>query len=42
MYESYEGETKNLQKIVLTSKVVNPLTRALAPPFYREMKGLLH
>jgi hypothetical protein len=26
-------ETKNLQKTVLVSKVVNPFTRALAPPF---------
>jgi hypothetical protein len=26
-------ETKNLQKPALTSKVVNPFTRALAPPF---------
>jgi hypothetical protein len=28
-----EEETKNLQKPVLVSKVVNPFTRALAPPF---------
>jgi hypothetical protein len=27
------GETKNLRKPVLTSKVVNPFTRALMPPF---------
>jgi hypothetical protein len=33
MHESYEEETKNLRKIVLASKVVNPFTRALAPPF---------
>jgi hypothetical protein len=26
-------ETKNLQKTVLASKVVNPFTLALAPPF---------
>jgi hypothetical protein len=26
-------DTKNLQKTVLVSKVVNPFTRALAPPF---------
>jgi hypothetical protein len=26
-------ETKNLQKSALASKVVNPFTRALAPPF---------
>jgi hypothetical protein len=26
-------ETRNLQKSVLTSKVVNPFTRALEPPF---------
>jgi hypothetical protein len=35
-------QTKNLQKTALASKVVNPFTRALAPPFYRETKGLLH
>jgi hypothetical protein len=28
-----DKETKNLRKSVLTSKVVNPFTRALAPPF---------
>ncbi len=33
IHKSYEMETKNLQKPVLTSKVVNPFTRALAPPF---------
>jgi hypothetical protein len=27
------GETKNLRKHVLTSKVVNPFTHDLAPPF---------
>jgi hypothetical protein len=25
-----------------STKIVNPLTCALMPPFYREMKGLLH
>jgi hypothetical protein len=28
-----DKETKNLQKTALASKVVNPFTRALAPPF---------
>jgi hypothetical protein len=28
-----DRETKNLQKTALASKVVNPFTRALAPPF---------
>jgi hypothetical protein len=28
-----QEETKNLQKTALTSKVMNPITRALAPPF---------
>jgi hypothetical protein len=28
-----DGETKNLRKPVLASKVVNPFTRALVPPF---------
>jgi hypothetical protein len=28
-----DGETKNLRKPVLASKVVNPFTRALEPPF---------
>jgi hypothetical protein len=28
-----DRETKNLRKHVLTSKVVNPFTRALVPPF---------
>jgi hypothetical protein len=36
-----QEETKDVQKTALTSKVVNPFTRALAPPFYRETKGLL-
>jgi hypothetical protein len=35
-------ETRNIRKPVLASKVVNPFTRALAPPFYRETKGILH
>jgi hypothetical protein len=35
VHESYNLETKNLQKLVLTSKVVKPFTRALAPPFIR-------
>jgi hypothetical protein len=35
-------ETKNLRKAVHTSKVVNPFIRALAPPFCRETKELLH
>jgi hypothetical protein len=34
MYESSkEMRTRNLRKFVLASKVVNPFTRALAPPF---------
>jgi hypothetical protein len=37
-----DGETKNPRKPELASKVVNPLKRVLAPPFYRETKGLLH
>jgi hypothetical protein len=35
-------ETRNLLKTAHASKVVNPFTRALTPPFYRETKGLLH
>jgi hypothetical protein len=35
-------ETKNLPMTALASKVVNPITRALPTPFYRETKGLLH
>jgi hypothetical protein len=35
-------ETRNLLQTAQVSKVVNPLTRALTPPFYRETKGLLH
>jgi hypothetical protein len=30
-----DGETKNLRKPGLSSKVVNPFTGALAPPFIR-------
>jgi hypothetical protein len=33
-----ERETKNLRKPILTSKVVNPFTRALAPPFIGRRK----
>jgi hypothetical protein len=40
VHESYGQETKNLRKLVLASKVVNPFTRSR--PFYRETKGLLH
>jgi hypothetical protein len=32
-HKNCERETKNLQKPVLASKIVNPFTRALAPPF---------
>jgi hypothetical protein len=35
-------EIRNLLKAAQASKIVNPLTRALAPPFYRETKRLLH
>jgi hypothetical protein len=34
--------TRNPRKPVLASKVVNPFTRALAPPFIGKTKGLLH
>jgi hypothetical protein len=34
--------TRFPRKSDFTSKVVNPFTRALEPPFYREVKGLLH
>jgi hypothetical protein len=37
-----QEETKNLLQTAQVSKVVNPLTHALAPPFYRETKRLLH
>jgi hypothetical protein len=37
-----QEETKNLLKTAQALKVVSPLTRALAPPFYRETKRLLH
>jgi hypothetical protein len=33
VHESYEEETKNLRNLVFASKVVNPFTRALVPPF---------
>jgi hypothetical protein len=36
------AETRNLPKSVLASKVVNPFTCALEPPFYKETKELLH
>jgi hypothetical protein len=32
-------ETKNLRKSVFASKVVNPFTRALAPPFIGRRRG---
>jgi hypothetical protein len=35
-------ETKNLWKHVLASKVVNPFTRALAPPFIGRRRDFLH
>jgi hypothetical protein len=35
-------ENKNLPQVAQISKVMNPFTRALTPPFYRETKGLLH
>jgi hypothetical protein len=37
-----QKETKNLPLVAQIPKVMNPCTRALAPPFYRETKGLLH
>jgi hypothetical protein len=37
-----QKETKNLPQTAQVSKVLNPFTRALAPHFYRETKGLLH
>jgi hypothetical protein len=37
-----QKETENLPLVAQISKVMNPLTRALAPPFYRETKELLH
>jgi hypothetical protein len=36
-----DGETKNLWKPVLISKVVNPFTRALAPPFIGRRRDFL-
>jgi hypothetical protein len=35
-------ETKNLLKTALASKVVNPFTRALAPPFIERRRDFLH
>jgi hypothetical protein len=35
-------ETKNLPKTALASKVVNPFTRALAPPFIGIRRDFLH
>jgi hypothetical protein len=35
-------ETKNLPKTTLASKVVNPFTRALAPPFIGRRRDFLH
>jgi hypothetical protein len=40
--ESCEKETRNLRKYVLTSKVVNPFTRAFAPPFIWRRRDFLH
>jgi hypothetical protein len=37
-----DWETRNLQKSALTSKVVNPFTRAHAPPFIERRKDFLH
>jgi hypothetical protein len=41
-HKSCERETKNLQKPVLASKVVDPFTRALAPPFIGRWRDFLH
>jgi hypothetical protein len=41
-HKSCERETKNLRKLVLASKVVNPFTRALAPPFIERRRDFLH
>jgi hypothetical protein len=38
IHKSYEMEIKNLKKPVLASKVVNPFTRALTPPFIGRRK----
>jgi hypothetical protein len=40
--QTKDGETKNLRTPALALKVVNPFTRTLVPPFYRETKRLLH
>jgi hypothetical protein len=37
-----QEETKNLPQSAQASKVENPFTHTLTPPFYRETKGLLH
>jgi hypothetical protein len=37
-----DGETRNLRKLVLASKVVNPFIRALAPPFIGRRRDFLH
>jgi hypothetical protein len=39
VHESYNQETKNLGKLVLTSKVVNPFTCAPAPIFTRRRRN---
>jgi hypothetical protein len=41
-YESCKKETRNLRKYALTSKVVNPFTSALAPPFIGRRRGFLY
>jgi hypothetical protein len=41
-HESCKKETRNLRKYELASKVVNPFTRALAPPFIGRWRDFLH
>jgi hypothetical protein len=41
-HESCKKETRNIWKYALTSKVVNPLTRALAPPLIGRRRDFLH
>jgi hypothetical protein len=41
-HERCKKETKNLRKYALSSKVVNPFTRALAPPFIGRRREFLH
>jgi hypothetical protein len=41
-HESCGKETRNLRKYTLASKVVNPFTRALAPPFTGRRREFLH